>query len=191
MLTAALQLAVDVNRASGRFDVALNYARQWENLLEREAAGTGLNLNAQRQAAVLTVADLQMSLEQPGEAEKSLQQSLALPGGARLSDPIWEADVQVRLARAVVAQAEAHRKTQAILSRGKIAGVAESNVELREKQQWQTAEAAARAAVEHCEREKLPATQFVAAVKLQAECLIAQESCPGRHGVGQAIARRA
>ncbi len=174
VLTAALQLAVDVNRASGRFDTALNYARQWENLLEHESGSSGPNMTAQRRAALLAVADLQMSLEQPAEAEKSLQQALALPRGGRLSDPIWEADAQVRLARAVAAQADAHRKKQAILSHGKPAGIVESDMERREKEQWQTAETAAQAALERCEREKLPATQFMAAAKLQVECLIAR-----------------
>ena len=72
VLYAALQLAVDVNKASGRFDEALKYAQAWQKLLERQAAESPTNINGQRQAADLAVADLQMSLDKPEDAEKSI-----------------------------------------------------------------------------------------------------------------------
>jgi len=174
VLISALQLAVDVNRASSRFDVALKYAQQWEQLLDREATASGRNLNAQLQAALLAVADLQMSLEQPKEAEAYLQQALALPDGARLSDPVWKADVQVRLARAQAAQADSNRKESVTQRAGKPAGIVQSDIEQRAKRQWMTAETAAQEAVEHCQQAKLPMAQLVAA-KLQVECLLAQD----------------
>ncbi len=136
VLIAGLQLAVDVNRAAGRFEAALNYARQWRGLLNREAEASGRSLNAQRQAAALAIADLQMSLNRSEEAEKTLEQAIKLPEGARLGDPLWEADAQVRLARAIGKQAEEDRKIHTLLSARSAAAVIETPIERQAKEQW-------------------------------------------------------
>jgi len=158
ILISALDLAVEVNQASGRFDVALQYARRREQLFDRQTQDSPAKLNIQRQTLALTMADLQMALDRPAEAEKSLRAAFALPEGARLNDPTWEADVQVRLARAIAAQESAHG--QAIAQQ-------------RAQQQWTLAESNASQAVSGCLRSRSEAKQLLTATKLQTECLLA------------------
>ena len=170
-LVSALDLAVEVNRASGRYEAALQYALRREQLLEHQANGSSVKLNAQRQAVALTVADLQMSLEQPEAAEKSLRTALALPEGARLNDPVWEADAQVRLARAIAAQGNSREM---------------STLSLRAKQQWIIAEAQAKRAVDDCLQKNAAAEELVRAGKLEIECLLALD----RPGDGAKLVER-
>jgi CHAT domain-containing protein len=155
---SCLNLAVEVNQASGRFDAALRCALQQQQLQDHQFDGVPAKQNTYRQTMALTIADLQMSLDEFKEAEKTLRGALAIPAGARLDDPLWEANAQVQLARAVAAPALADRQEVAQQQAAK---------------QWTVAENCARHIVDHYLSGHMTVQQLVQAAKLQEECLLA------------------
>ncbi|HEY2881266.1 MAG TPA: tetratricopeptide repeat protein, partial [Pirellulales bacterium] len=156
---ACLQLAIDANRASGRFEQALMYANRWLESVPLSQRTAGDDLQSKRAAALIVVADLQMALGQPKAAEATLRKiepssaTGELNRSAPPADPIRAAEYQIRLARAVAVQGSSARS--------------------RAKSQWEQAETAASSAVEFCQANKLPKGKLLSSVRLEVECLTA------------------
>ena len=169
---SALELAVDVNRASGtiRTCIAIRPGVGARNSIGNYLHLPASNLKLQLRRAKLAVADLQMSLKRPADAEKTLVQVDRIGCDA----PRWRTGLGSR---------SASTTGRAIAAEGK-------DEQQRAAKQWAAAETQCRDAVEDCRQRGSPPKDVLAAVKLQVECLLALDrAADGVAVIEQSLAR--
>ncbi len=88
----ALQLMARIDFESGRYHEAVVFARRYEQFLAR-LGNTNAETIAQRQAILVLEAESRLALGNQSEAEKLFDEAIALPGGLREADPLWQARV--------------------------------------------------------------------------------------------------
>lgn len=104
-LAGALDLLTQIHRDCEHYAEALQAALRYQQLLDQVAASDSA-LVAKRQEICLLLADIYQALGRQKQAREQLQRAWDMSGGARRTDPLWEARVRALEARVAAASGD-------------------------------------------------------------------------------------
>ncbi|HTU23928.1 MAG TPA: tetratricopeptide repeat protein, partial [Pirellulales bacterium] len=151
-LAGCLELLTTIYRESGRYDDARKTGLRYLRLLESMPAGDPV-MAVKRQEIAVTLAEIALSREDFAPALEMVRRALAVPGGLRQTDPLWESR-----AIALEARVEAQQGDSAAA-----------------RQNWQQVESRLRAKLDAPDRAGLSRDGQEAAVNLLTQALLGLE----------------